>query len=64
MIVITGAAGFIGSYLVGKLNEAGYDNLILVDKFDDPFANHTYGTRYVFGKISHETITGNIHLNL
>lgn len=37
MIVVTGAAGFIGSYLVGKLNKAGYDNLILVDKFDDPW---------------------------
>ncbi len=32
-IVITGAAGFIGSCLVGYLNEAGYDNLILVDDF-------------------------------
>jgi len=37
MIVITGAAGFIGSYLVGKLNKAGFENLILVDKFDDPW---------------------------
>lgn len=36
MIVVTGAAGFIGSYLVGKLNKAGYDNLILVDKIDHP----------------------------
>ncbi len=36
MIVITGAAGFIGSYLVGKLNQAGYTDLILVDRFDDP----------------------------
>ncbi len=36
MIVITGAAGFIGSYLVGKLNKAGYKDLILVDKMDDP----------------------------
>jgi ADP-L-glycero-D-manno-heptose 6-epimerase len=36
MIVITGAAGFIGSYLVGKLNQAGYNDLILVDRFDDP----------------------------
>ncbi|MCK3682946.1 ADP-glyceromanno-heptose 6-epimerase [Maribellus sp. YY47] len=36
MIVVTGAAGFIGSYLVGKLNKAGYTDLILVDKFDDP----------------------------
>lgn len=37
MIVVTGAAGFIGSYLVGKLNEAGCRNLILVDKIDDPW---------------------------
>lgn len=36
MIVITGAAGFIGSYLVGKLNQEGFTNLILVDRFDDP----------------------------
>jgi ADP-L-glycero-D-manno-heptose 6-epimerase len=33
-IVITGAAGFIGSYLAGYLNSLGYDNLILVDDFD------------------------------
>ena len=36
MIVITGAAGFIGSYLAGKLNHAGYNDLILVDRMDDP----------------------------
>ena len=36
MIVVTGAAGFIGSYLVGKLNKAGYNDLILVDKIDNP----------------------------
>ena len=33
MIVITGAAGFIGSVLVGRLNREGYGNLILVDDF-------------------------------
>jgi len=32
-IVITGAAGFIGSCLVGLLNAKGYSNLILVDDF-------------------------------
>lgn len=37
MIVVTGAAGFIGSYLVGKLNSVGYEDLILVDKMDDPW---------------------------
>jgi len=33
-IVITGAAGFIGSCLVGFLNEQGYENLLLVDEFN------------------------------
>ena len=33
MIIVTGAAGFIGSCLVQKLNEEGYTDLILVDDF-------------------------------
>src|SRR5258706_14512403 len=32
-IVVTGAAGFIGSCLVGFLNAKGYNRLILVDDF-------------------------------
>ncbi|MDR3714733.1 MAG: ADP-glyceromanno-heptose 6-epimerase [Puia sp.] len=32
-IVVTGAAGFIGSCLAGYLNQNGYRNLILVDEF-------------------------------
>ena len=32
-IVLTGAAGFIGSYLCGFLNRLGYHNLVLVDDF-------------------------------
>ena len=40
-IVITGAAGFIGSCLVGFLNEKGFKNLLLVDDFsrEDKEAN-------------------------
>lgn len=33
MIVVTGAAGFIGSCLVSRLNKAGYTNIIVVDDF-------------------------------
>ena len=33
LIIITGAAGFIGSCLVGFLNSQGLENLILVDNF-------------------------------
>jgi ADP-L-glycero-D-manno-heptose 6-epimerase len=34
VIVVTGAAGFIGSCMVGYLNEQGFNNLVLVDEFD------------------------------
>jgi ADP-L-glycero-D-manno-heptose 6-epimerase len=42
MIVITGAAGFIGSCLVAKLNELGFNDLVLVDDFSvkDKEANY------------------------
>lgn len=33
MIIITGAAGFIGSVLAGKLNQEGIHDLVLVDDF-------------------------------
>ena len=36
MIVITGAAGFIGSCMAGKLNNKGYTDIILVDDFGNP----------------------------
>ena len=34
LIVVTGAAGFIGSCMVGFLNRMGFSRLILVDEFD------------------------------
>ena len=33
VIVVTGSAGFIGSYLCGYLNSLGYNQLVLVDDF-------------------------------
>lgn len=43
MIVVTGAAGFIGSAMIAKLNRSGYQNVIAVDHFDrdDKNANLT-----------------------
>ncbi len=35
MIIVTGAAGFIGSQLVGWLNSEGFKDIILVDDFVD-----------------------------
>ena len=34
-IIVTGAAGFIGSCMVSYLNQQGFENLILVDEFED-----------------------------
>ena len=33
MIVVTGAAGFIGSVLTGRLNQEGFEDIIVVDDF-------------------------------
>lgn len=48
MIVITGAAGFIGSCMAAKLNEMGHEDLILVDDFTKEAKRRNWeGKRYV-----------------
>ena len=42
MIIITGAAGFIGSCLIQKLNAEGYNDLVLVDEFSDADKNRNF----------------------
>jgi len=42
MIVITGAAGFISSCLVAKLNSEGFNDLILVDDFSRAEKENNY----------------------
>lgn len=42
MIVITGAAGFIGSCLISKLNDQGLENIILVDDFSHAIKEANY----------------------
>jgi len=47
MIIITGAAGFIGSCLVQKLNDEGFNDLVLVDDFSNEYKNKNFeGKRY------------------
>jgi ADP-L-glycero-D-manno-heptose 6-epimerase len=47
MIVVTGAAGFIGSCLVSKLNEQNFHDLILVDDFSHSNKNkNLYNKKY------------------
>jgi ADP-L-glycero-D-manno-heptose 6-epimerase len=47
MIVVTGAAGFIGSCLVGKLNQEGFNNIIVVDHFDNEKKNENLKNKVI-----------------
>jgi ADP-L-glycero-D-manno-heptose 6-epimerase len=42
MIVVTGAAGFIGSCMVSKLNNKGIRDIVLVDDFSDPMKKKNF----------------------
>jgi ADP-L-glycero-D-manno-heptose 6-epimerase len=48
VIVVTGAAGFIGSFLTGHLNQLGFEQLVLVDDFsDDSKSANLAGKKYI-----------------
>ena len=46
MIVVTGAAGFIGSCIVAGLNERGREDLILVDELDEVKKRNLQNKKY------------------
>lgn len=54
MIVVTGAAGFIGSVLVGKLNENQQTDLILVDDFSKTEKENNLKNKSFLAKIDRE----------
>lgn len=54
MIIVTGAAGFIGSCFVSKLNNKGYKNIILVDDFSNPEKNKNLKNKVYSKKIDRE----------
>ena len=51
VILVTGAAGFIGSCMVGYLNRKGYHNLIIVDEFDDENKKHNYEDKKIIARV-------------
>lgn len=58
VIVVTGAAGFIGSCLTGYLNQSGYENLVLVDDFSDSKKVYNLkGKKYRY-KVHREQLAG------
>ena len=53
-IVVTGAAGFIGSCLVGFLNQQGFENIIIVDEFSRADKVQNYWDKKFIHKIERE----------
>lgn len=51
MIVVTGAAGFIGSCMVKRLNDAGYQDVLAVDDFSRPDKNRNLEGKQLWGQI-------------
>ncbi len=51
MIVITGAAGFIGSSLLSKLNNKGYNKIVIVDDFSNSVKNKNLDNKSFVKKI-------------
>jgi ADP-L-glycero-D-manno-heptose 6-epimerase len=54
MIVVTGAAGFIGSNLVGKLNAEGNPSIVAVDKFNRPEKNRNLANKTLRERIDRD----------
>ncbi len=51
MIVVTGAAGFIGSCLVSKLNQEGFEDIVVVDNFSNPDKNKNLEGKKITAKV-------------
>ena len=51
VILVTGAAGFIGSCMVGYLNRKGYHNIIIVDEFDDENKKLNYEDKKIITRV-------------
>lgn len=51
MIVVTGAAGFIGSCMVKKLNDEGHHDILAVDEFSRPDKNRNLDGKQLWGQV-------------
>jgi ADP-L-glycero-D-manno-heptose 6-epimerase len=54
MIIVTGAAGFIGSCLIKKLNEENFNTIIAVDAFDNPVKNKNLENLRILEKVERD----------
>jgi ADP-L-glycero-D-manno-heptose 6-epimerase len=56
IIVLTGAAGFIGSYLLGFLNKQGFKNIIIADEFDEEDKWFNFDSKEFMAKVQREEL--------
>lgn len=56
MIVVTGAAGMIGSCVVSKLNQQNFKDIILVDDFSDTKKNKNFENKTFTQKVDREEL--------
>ncbi|OHX65069.1 ADP-glyceromanno-heptose 6-epimerase [Flammeovirga pacifica] len=54
MIVVTGAAGFIGSCMISRLNEDNFNQIIAVDDFSFPEKNKNLEGKTILEKVERE----------
>ncbi len=54
MIIVTGAAGFIGSCLIKRLNQDNFNAIVAVDKFDDAVKNKNLEGKTILHRIDRD----------
>ncbi len=56
LILLTGAAGFIGSYMLGYLNKQGYNKIIIVDDFSEEDKWFNFDCKKFITKVEREEL--------
>lgn len=56
IILLTGAAGFIGSYLLGFLNKQGFKNIIIADEFGEEDKWFNFDSKEFIAKVEREVL--------